>query len=132
MNFVNSNKPIRILKRPTSQTQLPTMNNQTKTVPTTSSNSTISNTNFDETDNATSSSTSTNASSTTNVSTVSTIPRIQTRDSTNSPAIIPPTSQTNKPAIKTYEQRELEYRLARLRYRNKKDEEEIDRVFYFI
>ena len=101
----------------------------------TSSNSKISNTNFDETDNATSSSTSTNASSTTNVSNVSTIPRIQTRDSTNSPAIIPPnssTSQTNKPAIKTYEQRELEYRLARLRYRNKKDEEEIDRVFYFI
>lgn len=116
MNFVNSNKPIRILKRPTSQTQLPTMNNQTKILPT-SSNSTISNTNSNETDNANSSSISTNNPSTTNISNISAIPRIQTRDSTNSSTTISnsSTSQINKPTIKTYEQRELEYRLARLR-----------------
>lgn len=116
INLMNSNKPIRILKRPTSQTQLPTTNNQTKTVPT-SSNSTISNTNSNETDDANSSSTSTNTSSSTNVSNPPIIPRIQTRDSTNSSATVlnSSTSQVNKPAIKTYEQRELEYRLARLR-----------------
>jgi hypothetical protein len=54
---------------------------------------------------------------------VSIIPRNQTKDATNvSPLITTPvfsstssTSQSTKPAIKTYEQRELEYRLARLR-----------------
>ena len=43
------------------------------------------------------------------------------KDSTNSlqsintPSLTSSTSQTTKPPIKTYEQRELEYRLARLR-----------------
>lgn len=109
LNLMNSNKPIRILKRPTSQTQLPTINPISKALPTTST------ANTNEID-GTNPSASTNASSTT-VPNVSIVQRIQTRDSTIS-STLPSnssTSQTAKPAIKTYEQRELEYRLARLR-----------------
>jgi hypothetical protein len=46
---------------------------------------------------------------------VSIIPRNQTKDSINSSQITNSSSQSTKPTIKTYEQRELEYRLARLR-----------------
>jgi hypothetical protein len=66
---------------------------------------------------------SNNISSPTTMPVVSIIPRNQTKDSTNSlESISTPvfsstssSSQSIKPAIKTYEQRELEYRLARLR-----------------
>jgi hypothetical protein len=46
------------------------------------------------------------------VPSISIIPRNQNKDSINSSQI---SLQSTKPTIKTYEQRELEYRLARLR-----------------
>jgi hypothetical protein len=119
INLMKSNKPIRILKRPTSQSQLPTNNDVTKSLITTSVTSTaFNNTPTMINSNAPS---STNTSSSTTVPIVSIIPRIQTKDPTNSsqsintPSSTASSSQSSKPAIKTYEQREHEYRLARLR-----------------
>ncbi|CAF3544289.1 unnamed protein product [Rotaria sordida] len=123
INFMNSNKPIRILKRPTSQCQLPTNNDVTNSLiaaTTTASTAALNNNNNTNNSN---SSFSTNISSSTTVPVVSIIPRTHTKDSTNSSqSITTPvfsssslSSQSTKPAIKTYEQRELEYRLARLR-----------------
>jgi hypothetical protein len=107
---MKSNKPIRILKRPTSQSQLPVNNdinnfNQTTTTIITSNNinSPFSN----------------EISSSTTVPSISIIPRNHIKDSINSSEIpnssISSSSQATKPTIKSYEQRELEYRLARLR-----------------
>jgi hypothetical protein len=105
---MKSNKPIRILKRPTSQSQLPVSNdvnnsNQTTTITSNNTNSPFSN----------------EISSSTTVPNISIIPRNHIKDSINSSQItnspIFSTSQSSKPTIKTYEQRELEYRLARLR-----------------
>ncbi|CAF1207785.1 unnamed protein product [Adineta steineri] len=98
-NLIKTNKPIRILKRPTSQSQLPVINNE---IP---NSNTILATNNNNNNN---SSFSNNISSSTTVPVISIIPRNQTKDVINS-------SQSTKSAIKTYEQRELEYRLARLR-----------------
>ncbi|CAF1137141.1 unnamed protein product [Adineta steineri] len=95
-NLIKTNKPIRILKRPTSQSQLPVINNE------------ISNSNTILATNNNNSPFSNNISSSTTVPVISIIPRNQTKDVINS-------SQSTKSAIKTYEQRELEYRLARLR-----------------
>jgi len=100
LNLIKSNKPIRILKRPTSQSQLPVIND----INNISQTSPFSN----------------EISSSTTVPSISIIPRNQIKDSTNSSQTInslntSSTSQSTKPAIKTYEQRELEYRLARLR-----------------
>jgi hypothetical protein len=108
INLIIPNKPIRILKRPTSQSQLPVSNdiinsNQTTIITSNNTNSPFSN----------------EISSLTTMPSISIIPRNQTKDSinslqtTNSP--ISSSSQSIKPTIKTYEQRELEYRLARLR-----------------
>jgi len=85
IHLIQSNKPIRILKRPTNQSQLPVTND---TISTNNNNSTFSNT----------------ISSSTTVPIVSIIPQINSSS-----------SQAIKPVIKTYEQREQEYRLARLR-----------------
>jgi len=121
INLMASNKPIRILKRPTSQSQLPTNNDVTKssiTATTTTTTTAINNNNNTNKNNLPSVDT---ISSSTTVPVVSIIPRIQTKDSTNSsqsittPSSTSSPSQSTKPAIKTYEQRELEYRLARLR-----------------
>jgi len=116
---MNTNKPIRILKRPTSQSQLPTNSDVTNTSTATTATTLNNNNNV----NSSNSSSSNNISSSTTVPVVSIIPRNQTKDSTNSSQTIttpvfsstPSSSQSTKPAIKTYEQRELEYRLARLR-----------------
>ncbi|CAF0863378.1 unnamed protein product [Rotaria sp. Silwood1] len=112
-NLMNSNKPIRILKRPTSQIQLPVTNdiiNSNTTSTTIVSNNTNNNNN---------SPFSNNISSSTTVPTITIIPRNQNKDSINSSQTINSSnslsSQSTKPPIKTYEQRELEYRLARLR-----------------
>jgi hypothetical protein len=86
-NLIKSNKPIRILKRPTSQSQLPVSND----INNSSQISTNTNSPFPN-----------EISSSTTVPLISIIPRNQTKDSIN-------------PTIKTYEQREQEYRLARLR-----------------
>lgn len=108
INLMKSNKPIRILKRPTSQSQLPVSNdlnnsNQPTTTTTNDTNSPF----FDD------------VSSSTTVPNISIIPRNHIKDTVNSSQIRnTPTSsnlQSTKPTIKTYEQRELEYRLARLR-----------------
>ena len=109
INLMKSNKPIRILKRPTSQSQLSTN--------TDANSSAFYDTNTMTNNNSPS---STNNSSSTTVPTVSIIPRIQTKDSTNSSqsnntSSNVSSSQPSKPAIKTYEQREQEYKLARLR-----------------
>ncbi|CAF1681987.1 unnamed protein product, partial [Adineta ricciae] len=127
-NLMNSNKPIRILKRPTSQSQLSSTNNDasnssiaSKTAISSNTNSattTLSN-NENNTNNSNSSSFY-NSSSSTTVPVISIIPRNQTKDSANSAeSITSPvfsstssTTQSTKPVIKTYEQRELEYRLA--------------------
>jgi hypothetical protein len=127
INLLNSNKPIRILKRPTSQSQLPTNNDvanssitiTTTTAPATTTAALTNNNNI----NNSNSPSSNNIASSTTVPVVSIIPRNPTKDSTNSSQSIntpvfsstPSSSQSTKPAIKTYEQRELEYRLARLR-----------------
>ncbi len=119
---MKSNKPIRILKRPTGQSQLPTNNDVPKssTTATTVTTTTLI-TALNNNNNNSNSPSSNNTSSSTTVPVVSIIPRIQTKDSTNpSQSIIISSStsspsQVTKPAIKTYEQRELEYRLARLR-----------------
>jgi len=100
LNLIKSNKPIRILKRPTSQSQLPVINDINNTLQTSPFSNEIS--------------------SSTTVPNISIIPRNQIKDSTNSSQTInspnsSSASQSTKPAIKTYEQRELEYRLARLR-----------------
>ncbi|CAF2511269.1 unnamed protein product [Rotaria sp. Silwood2] len=112
-NLMNSNKPIRILKRPTSQIQLPVTNDiiNSNTISTTIvSNNTNNNNNLPF---------SNNISSSTPVPIISIIPRNQNKDSINSSQTINSSnslsSQSTKPPIKTYEQRELEYRLARLR-----------------
>jgi hypothetical protein len=107
---MQSNKPIRILKRPTSQSQLPITNDVPNSNPTTAT--IVSNNNNSLLSN--------NISSSTTVPAVSIIPRNQSKDSLNSSQLINfPTfsssSQSTKPPIKTYEQREQEYRLARLR-----------------
>jgi hypothetical protein len=100
------NKPIRILKRPTSQSQLPVSND-------------INNFNQTTTTNNINSPFSDEISSSTTVPSISIIPRNHIKDSINSSEIpnssISSSSQSTKPAIKSYEQRELEYRLARLR-----------------
>ncbi|CAF2544863.1 unnamed protein product [Rotaria sp. Silwood2] len=122
INFMNSNKPIRILKRPTSQCQLPTNNDVTNSlIPTTTTSAAALNNNNNT--NNSNSPFPTNTSSSITVPVVSIIPRNHTKDATNtSQSITTPvfsspslSSQSTKPAIKTYEQRELEYRLARLR-----------------
>jgi hypothetical protein len=117
MNMMKSNKPIRILKRPTSQSQLP-KNNDVISSSTITANTTMNNTNV----NTMNSASPNNVSSSTSVPVISIIPRDQAKDSTNSQlsnmptfAIHTSTTQSTKPPIKTYEQRELEYRLARLR-----------------
>ncbi len=121
INLMKSNKPIRILKRPTSQSQLPTNNDVTKSSITTTTITTTTALNNNINTNNSNSPSSNNISSSTTVPIVSIIPRIQTKDSTNSSQSIITSSSTSspsqstKPAIKTYEQRELEYRLARLR-----------------
>jgi hypothetical protein len=123
---MKSNKPIRILKRPTSQSQLQTNNDVTNSsiatiAATTTTTAALNNNNNTNNSN---SPFSNNVSSSTTVPVISIIPRNQTKDVTNisqsiNPPIFPSTSssssQSTKPAIKTYEQRELEYRLARLR-----------------
>ncbi|CAF3525813.1 unnamed protein product [Rotaria sp. Silwood1] len=122
INFMNSNKPIRILKRPISQCQLPTNNDVTNSLISTTTTSIAASNNNNNTNNS-NSPVSTTTSSSTTVPVVSIIPRNPNKDSTNSsqsittPVFSSPSlsSQTTKPAIKTYEQRELEYRLARLR-----------------
>jgi hypothetical protein len=112
INLIKSNKPIRILKRPTSQSQLPVTNDiiNSNTTPAIVASNNINNNN---------SPFSNSISSSTTVPAVSIIPRNQTKDTINSSQIInssiSSSSQSTKPAIKTYEQRELEYRLARLR-----------------
>lgn len=116
INLMKSNKPIRILKRPTSQSQLPTNTDVTKSLITTATSTAFN----DTTTMTNSNSPSTNTSSSTTVPIVSIIPRIQSKDSTNSSQSINTSSttlssQSSKPAIKTYEQREHEYKLARLR-----------------
>jgi hypothetical protein len=117
INLMKSNKPIRILKRPTSQSQLSTNTDATKSLLTTANSTAFNDTTTMTNNNSPS---STNTSSSTTVPTVSIIPRIQTKDSTNSSQSINTSlnvssSQPSKPAIKTYEQREQEYKLARLR-----------------
>lgn len=94
-NLMKSNKPIRILKRPTSQSQLIVTNDINNSNQTTlnNTNSTIINDNLS--------------------STISIIPRNSLNNSIHSSQIS--NSQSIKPTIKTYEQREQEYRLARLR-----------------
>ncbi|CAF1931009.1 unnamed protein product [Rotaria magnacalcarata] len=109
-NLMKLNKPIRILKRPTSQSQFPVTNdiNNSNTTTIVSNNATNNDSPFYN-----------NTSSSTTVPTISIIPRNQTKDSLNTSQTINLTSssssQSNKPPIKTYEQREQEYRLARLR-----------------
>lgn len=77
VNPVKSNQPIRILKRPTSQSQVPSAAPMTSPF----------------------------------------ADQISSEDTVPSPTLIPRhTHRTNKAQIKTYEQRETEYRLARLRY----------------
>ena len=112
IDLMKSNKPIRILKRPPSQNQLfvPSDNiNFNTTTTTLTINNTVNN----------NSSFSNHISSSTTVPVISIIPRNSTKNSTNSIQIInspnSSSSQSTKPTIKTYEQRELEYRLARLR-----------------
>lgn len=110
-NFLNSNKPIRILKRPTSHSQLPVTNdiNNSNTTAIISKNN----------NNNNNLPLSNNVSSSTPVPPISIIPRNQTKDSINTLQTTNSSntsaSQSTKPSIKTYEQRELEYRLARLR-----------------
>lgn len=119
---MNANKPIRILKRPTSQSQLTTNTNATSNSIATNTTAT-SLSNNDNNTNSSNSPFSTNSSSSTTVPGISIIPRNSNKDSTNSsqsittPVFSSTSSSTQpaKPAIKTYEQRELEYRLARLR-----------------
>jgi hypothetical protein len=123
INLMKANKPIRILKRPTSHSQLPTTTEVTNssatiavavTATTSSNNAHPNNSNSPLSNNATSSAT---------VPVVSIIPRNQAKDAVDtlpssympSFSSIAPSSQSAKPAIKTYEQREQEYRLARLR-----------------
>jgi hypothetical protein len=115
INLMKSNKPIRILKRPTSQSQLPTNNDVTKSSITTTTITTTTALNNNINTNNSNSPSSNNISSSTTVPIVSIIPRIQTKDSTNSSQSIITSSsstsspsQSTKPAIKTYEQRELE------------------------
>ena len=120
INLINPNKPIRILKRPTSQSQL-LMNNDASnsSIGTSSNSATMVNTNASHSN----SNVSTNASSSTpTVPVISIIPRNPTKDANNSQSSNVPTfvnhsvqSASVKPPIKTYEQREAEYRLARLR-----------------
>ena len=127
-NLMNSNKPIRILKRPTSQSQLSSTNNDVSNSSIASKTALSSNTssvtttlsNNENNPNNSNSSSFYNTSSSTTVPVISIIPRNQTKDSAES--ITSPvfsstssTTQSTKPVIKTYEQRELEYRLARLR-----------------
>lgn len=116
INFMASNKPIRILRRPTNQSQ-PSTNNDASKVSSTNASVTSSATN--NTNNIGNSTwpSSVNTSSSTTVPVVSIIPRSQNKDSANNSQSIntSSSSQTTKPPIKTYEQREQEYRLARLR-----------------
>lgn len=120
INLMKSNKPIRILKRPNSQSQLLGNNNITNS--NNGINSATANNNTQTNMNPGSSSCLTN-SSCTPVPNITIIPRSQTKDSTNSsqnanpPGFVNNTNanQSVKPPIKTYEQRELEYRIARLR-----------------
>lgn len=124
INFMNSNKPIRILKRPTSQNQLTTKTDvSNSSVITSAINPSTKSLNNDNNTNNSNSPISMNTSSSTTVPVISIIPRNNAKDSTNSAqSITTPvfsstslSSQAIKPTIKTYEQRELEYRLARLR-----------------
>ncbi|CAF0946582.1 unnamed protein product [Rotaria sordida] len=117
-NLMNSNKPIRILKRPTSQIQLPITNDIINSN-TTSTTTTIQSNNISTNNNNNNLPFSNNISSSTTVPIISIIPRNPIKDSINSSQTINSSnslsSQSTKPPIKTYEQRELEYRLARLR-----------------
>jgi len=126
IDLMKSNKPIRILKRPTIPSSSQINNDITNSLSTTTTNTnTASTAKFYHTNNTNNSNLpfSNNISSSTTVPVVSIIPRNQTDSLTNSSQSIPtPTFsltssslQSTKPAIKTYEQRELEYRLARLR-----------------
>lgn len=107
---MNSNKPIRILKRPTSQSQFPVVNDLNS-----SNKTTLLSNNINNTDSPFSS----DISSSTTVPSITIIPRNLARDSINSSQTSNSSSsssiQSTKPPIKTYEQREQEYRLARLR-----------------
>lgn len=119
INLMKSNKPIRILKRPISQSQLLVNNNVSNS--TNSTNSTMASNNINSSTSSSSSTTVSNSSTT--APSITIIPRSQTKDSTNSSQTANPpgfvnnmnANQSVKPPIKTYEQRELEYRLARLR-----------------
>ena len=127
IDLMKSNKPIRILKRPTipSSSQINNDITNSLSTTTTTNTNTASTAKFYHTNNTNNSNLpfSNNISSSTTVPVVSIIPRNQTDSLTNSSQSIPtPTFsltssslQSTKPAIKTYEQRELEYRLARLR-----------------
>ncbi|UJR37856.1 hypothetical protein I4U23_030546 [Adineta vaga] len=129
-NLMNSNKPIRILKRPTSQSHLSTNSDVPNSsiapqtvIPNNTTSATITSSNNTNNTNDSNSSSSYNSSSSTTVPVISIIPRNQTKDSINSSesiatpvfTSISSSAQSTKPPIKTYEQRELEYRLARLR-----------------
>ncbi|CAF1034545.1 unnamed protein product [Adineta ricciae] len=95
-NTVQSNKAIRILKRPTHQSQTSTSNDSTSSNVSTATNNVNS-----------------NSPCLTNTSTpvVSIIPRNQSKE----PITNTLSTLSSKAPIKTYEQREYEYRLARLR-----------------
>jgi len=99
INLIKSNKPIRILKRPISQSQLPISNDIN---------------NSSQIFNNTNSPFSNEINSSITVPIISIIPRNQIKDSINSSQTIN-SQNSSKPTIKTYEQREQEYRLARLR-----------------
>ncbi|UJR08356.1 hypothetical protein I4U23_012627 [Adineta vaga] len=104
LNVNQSNKPIRILKRPTNQSQTSAYNDFTNSSTTTSTNN-------DDNDDLNSPFYDNNNSITTTAPVVSIIPRKQSKESVSNTSSV----QTTKSSIKTYEQRELEYRLARLR-----------------
>ncbi|CAF1317448.1 unnamed protein product [Adineta ricciae] len=95
-NAVQSNKAIRILKRPTHQSQTSTSNDSTSSKITTTTNNTYANSPFP---------------TNTPTSVTSIIPRNQSKE----PITNTLSTQSSKTPIKTYEQREYEYRLARLR-----------------
>lgn len=121
INLMMSNKPIRILKRPSSQSQLLSNNTVINSSAAAASTSTPSVNNGNPT--STDSTLSNDSSSSTTVPPITIIPRNYSKDSSNAlisttiPSFVntPATSQSSKPPIKTYEQREQEYRLARLR-----------------
>ena len=124
INLMKTNKPIRILKRPTSHSQLPTPTTEVTNSPATiaAAAAAATSTNNAHSNNS-NSPLSNNVTSSATVPVISIIPRNQAKDSVDAlpPSYMPsfssivPSSQSTKPAIKTYEQREQEYRLARLR-----------------